>query len=202
MNTDRMKRFGTGAALVAAGGIAALTLSGLAIADDSSTATPDSTQGQEWAPGQGRGPMGGHGGGMEGRGGGFGGPDGGLIHGNGVARDAEGDLVTVQMQTGTVKAASDTSITVASEDGFTATYTINTDTDVHRDRSDVTGSAIKTGDTVRVMAEKSGATLVAVHVGAMSPDAVAEMEQHRQEMQNGAPAQSDDTTGADGSSGT
>lgn len=71
----------------------------------------------------------GHGGGPPGWGG-PGGPGGfqRTLHGENVVSDGEGGFSTELTQTGNVTAASDTSVTVRSEDGFSQTYVVNTDT--------------------------------------------------------------------------
>jgi hypothetical protein len=67
----------------------------------------------------------------------------------------------VAFQRGVVQQVSATSLTVKSEDGFTATYVLNADTKVHKQGDKSTISAIKTGDHLRVLALKDGSTLTA-----------------------------------------
>ena len=67
----------------------------------------------------------------------------------------------VAFQRGLVQQVSATSLTVKSEDGFTATYVLNADTKVHKQGDKSTISAIKTGDHLRVLALKDGSTLTA-----------------------------------------
>jgi hypothetical protein len=71
----------------------------------------------------------------------------------------------VAFQRGVVQEVSATSLTVKSEDGFTATYVLNGDTKVHKQGDKSTISAIKSGDHVRVLALKDGSTLTAKAVG-------------------------------------
>lgn len=67
----------------------------------------------------------------------------------------------VEFQRGTVEKISGTSITVTSVDGFTATYTVDADTKVKKERKPATVSEVKVSDKVRVLAIKDGATLAA-----------------------------------------
>ncbi|KAA0106147.1 hypothetical protein [Mycolicibacterium sp. P1-5] len=77
---------------------------------------------------------GGHAGGPPGWGaGGPGGPGGfgGFqrpLHGENVVSDGKGGFTTELTQTGDVTATSDTSVTVRSQDGYSHTYVLNTDT--------------------------------------------------------------------------
>lgn len=66
-----------------------------------------------------------------------------------------GTAVVMTVQRGTVTKASATSVTVKSDDNFTATYTLGTDT---RGRT----GALAVGDSVLVVAEKDGAKAVLV----------------------------------------
>ena len=74
----------------------------------------------------------GHAGGPPGWGGpgGPGGPGGfqRTLHGQNVVSDGEGGFSTELTQTGDVTAASDTSVTVRSQDGFSQVYVVNADT--------------------------------------------------------------------------
>lgn len=95
----------------------------------------------------------GPGGGMNGGpGGDMGGGPGVLseaLHGEYVVSDGDGGYTTELLQNGEVTAISDTSITAESEDGYTRTYTIGSDTTA--DLSD-----IGTGDDVTIVATVSG----------------------------------------------
>ncbi|MCV7343599.1 hypothetical protein [Mycolicibacterium rhodesiae] len=73
----------------------------------------------------------GHAGGPPGWGGGGPGGPGGFqrsLHGESVVSDGKGGFSTELTQTGDVTAASDSSVTVRSQDGFSQTYVLNTDT--------------------------------------------------------------------------
>ena len=176
------RRMAKGAALIAAGAIGATALTGLALADDDGT-DDSGSQEQATPSAEGFGPQGrGHGGmGKHG----FGGPgmQGPVLHGENTVRNAEGDIIDVRVQSGTVASASDSSITVTSEDGFEATYVINGETAVHRDKEEASGANLQTGDTVKVFAEVTDGDVVAIRVGALSPDMAAEAEQQREQMQ-------------------
>jgi hypothetical protein len=87
---------------------------------------------------------------------GFGGPGGpngpggqaDSLHGQFVTSDGHGGFTTELTQTGTVTAISDSAITARSEDGFTQTYLITTDT--RRGHAPV-----QTGDTATIKAVTS-----------------------------------------------
>ena len=157
--TERPKGRVLGAvALLAAGGVvgAALALGGGASAQTpqpTQSTAPDQSAPQR--PGKlGRGPGGpGHGPGHKG------GPG---IHGEFVVPNGSGGYQTVTHQRGEVTAVSATSITVKSEDGYSATYVVNADTLVNAARDGI--STISNGDTVHVAGIKSGGTTTAVHI--------------------------------------
>lgn len=169
---------------IAAGVLAASALTGVAIAasatadDDTGTSQGRSGEGVEKhsgrpGPGGAGGPgRGGHGPGM--------GPDGGMLHGEVVVETSEGVYETKQIQRGEVTAVSATSITIVSEDGFSATYAIDADTESMRDREE---GAARVGDTAHVDAVVDGSSATAERIHAMSPEAVAEMEERRAEME-------------------
>ncbi|MGW4586081.1 hypothetical protein [Amycolatopsis thermoflava] len=103
--------------------------------------------------------------GQGGPGGGMGMPGGGsasammnALHGEYVVADGNGGYTTELMQIGTVTEVSATSLTAKSDDGYTKTYTIDSDTAVG-DNADL--SSIATGDTVTVVASVSGDTATA-----------------------------------------
>jgi hypothetical protein len=52
------------------------------------------------------------------------------LHGESVVKKADGSFQTILEQRGTVEAVSGTSITVKSEDGYSQTYAVNTDTKI------------------------------------------------------------------------
>lgn len=70
----------------------------------------------------------------------------------------------VDVQRGTVKAVSGSSITVVSKDGFAATYVVDTETKVRQTKQQALIADVKTGDKVRVVAQKDGATLTAKRI--------------------------------------
>jgi hypothetical protein len=89
------------------------------------------------------------------------------VHGEMVVKNSDGTYSTHVDVNGTATAVSASSITVKAEDGFTATFVINSNTAV---RTSATGGAItdvKVGDTVHVDGTKSGSTVTAndVHAG-------------------------------------
>lgn len=75
----------------------------------------------------------------------------------------------VDFQRGTVAEVSSTSVTVTSEDGFSATYAVSGDTRVRRLKEDARIDDVKTGDRVRVTAVKHGSVLDARRIGDAGP---------------------------------
>ena len=174
-SSQRGRRIGTGV-LVAAVGIAALGVAGATYAAASdpspSTSTGSSSEGPQQVPGvggdkDGDGNHRGFGQGGPGRGGhgpgfGFGGL-GRAVHGTAVVPNKDGTgFQTVQMQHGTVTAVSASSISVKSEDGFTATYVVNADTKVNRNGAI---ADIKVDADVVVTGVVDGSTVTARSVG-------------------------------------
>lgn len=183
---------------VAAGAILATGVTGLALADDSATPSPStssSAPGSDNAPGIGgqRGPGDGMRDGRDGRGGMHGmrgGPMGEALHGELVVKAADGTISTVRQVQGTVTAVTSTSITVKAEDGYTATFAVNADTEVHtglpsRDRgtAETTQSIadVSVGDVARVHGTVSGDTATAEHLHAMTAEQAATLEAERQQ---------------------
>lgn len=113
------------------------------------TPAPSTSPSQQTAPqDKGHGPRGG-------------GLFGEALHGEFVTAKDGGGYETVATQKGEVTAVSSTSITVKSTDGYTRTYTINSDTKVNRDGKI---ADIKTGETVRIRATVSGDTATATSI--------------------------------------
>jgi hypothetical protein len=67
----------------------------------------------------------------------------------------------VDLQRGQVQSVSPTAITVKSNDGFTATYTVNGDTKVRKAKQQSAIGEVAVNDRVFVAATKSGATVTA-----------------------------------------
>jgi len=70
----------------------------------------------------------------------------------------------VVFQRGPVEKVSDTSVTVKSADGYTATYVISADTTVRKNGDKATIADLKAGDRVLVVANKDGSTLKALRI--------------------------------------
>lgn len=114
---------------------------------------------------------------------GAGGPLGQPLHGDMVV-DEDGTYVTVRMQSGEVTATSATSISVKSDDGFTATYVITEETVFGHPR--LTGDdasaqqaakdAITVGDDVRVRATVTGDDVIADHIREQAAPAQAPLD--------------------------
>lgn len=172
---SKTAKYGRAAAWFAAGALGATALTGVAMA---TTVPVDDSDGntQEQAERH-RGP-----GGKGGPGGRAGGPGGPMLHSEGVIETPEGEYKDVVSQRGKVTEVSDSSITVASEDGYTANYTVNSETKIHKDRSEKAISDVAVGDSVMVRATKDGNDVTAKHIGALSPEEAAKMEERREEM--------------------
>ena len=67
----------------------------------------------------------------------------------------------VDFQRGTVQKVSPSSITVTSNDGFTATYTVTADTVVRKDKQKATMSDVQAQDKVGLVAVNDGSTVTA-----------------------------------------
>jgi hypothetical protein len=85
----------------------------------------------------------------------------GMLHGEFVAKDQNGKITTMVVQHGTVTAVSTSSISLKSEDGFTGTYAVGTDTRVRVGGGPGAISGVKTGNQAWVVATKSGSTSTA-----------------------------------------
>ncbi|HVN13839.1 MAG TPA: hypothetical protein VMT69_17240 [Kineosporiaceae bacterium] len=113
-------------------------------------------QGRPWLPGRGHGGPGGLVGGLRGLVG-----QGPVLHGEFVTGGGNGTTTTVVVQTGTVTAKSDSTITVKSTDGYPVTWTLTSDTTVRTGWSQGSVKDIATGDTVMVEGTRSGTTTTA-----------------------------------------
>jgi hypothetical protein len=108
-----------------------------------------------------------------------------VLHGDLTVKDENGSVSQVRVQKGTVEAVTSTSLTLKSEDGYTTTWTINSDTKVRRDRDDAAIADVKAGDTVFARGPLTGDTATAAVVRALSPEAAADAEnraEQRREM--------------------
>lgn len=179
-------RVGRAAAWFTAGALGATAITGVAMA---ATSDADSGEDSQQSQIEGHGRPGGPGG-PSGPGRHLGRPGGGpMLHGEGVIKGKDGNYQEVATQKGEVTKVGSTSVTIVSDDGYSAEYDVNDDTKVHKDREDASINDIATGDTVHVVArtanavgEKDGDKQVAVMIGAMSPEQAAEMEERREEM--------------------
>jgi hypothetical protein len=101
----------------------------------------------------------------------------GVVHGEFVAPDGNGGYVTNLMQTGTVTSVGDSSLGVKSEDGYTRDYALNADTVVNGARGWTAESkgGVANGQTVTVMATRSGDTATATMIMARDAKAGADM---------------------------
>ena len=158
---------------IAAGALAATALTGVAIATqaiaDDEPGTSESRDAGEHREGPHPGPRG-HGGPLGG--------EHGVLHGELVVETDEGVYETRQVQRGEVTAVSASSITVVSEDGYSATYTLDDSTVQERDRAE--GPA-QVGDSAHVVGSVDGSTVTAERVHALSPERAAEREEHREQ---------------------
>jgi hypothetical protein len=85
-----------------------------------------------------------------------------IVHGQAVVAKSGGGYQTVDYQRGTVTAASTTSITLKSSDGFTMSYAITDSTVVGAHRGGI--GSVKAGDTASVVATVSGTKATAARV--------------------------------------
>jgi hypothetical protein len=161
-STARTRRVATAAAWVAAGALGATAVTGIAVA----AGTPSPVQAE--SPVATASAPGGPGGAAPARTGRRAGALRNVLHGRLTVRTATG-TATVDLQRGTITAASATSVTVASSDGFTATYAIGSSTTVRRDRRTVPATSLAVGDVALVRAR--GGTAVVVR--ARSADAAS-----------------------------
>jgi len=101
----------------------------------------------------------------DGMGGVLGGP---MLHSEGVVAKTTTSgtsYVTVRTQTGKVTAASDTAITVKSDDAYTKTWAIGSSTVVNRNGATAKGSAFAEGDVVTVSGTVDGDVVTTTFVG-------------------------------------
>lgn len=213
MTSNRGRETAKAAGWLVAGAIGATALTGVAFAA-TQTPTPSSTAPSTSAPsttspegttgdgGVSEGMRGGRpgGDGMRGRGGpGMGGGPGRdrIMHGDVTVKDENDEAVQARIQSGTIESISATSMTVKSEDGYTSTWTLNSDTTVHRDRADAAIADLKQGDFVNVRGPLSGDTATAKHVGALSPAAKAEFDKLKAERDAQREADDADSTTTD-----
>jgi hypothetical protein len=76
---------------------------------------------------------------------------------------------TIDLQRGKVQAITPTSVTVQSADGFTATYTVNGNTKVRKDKKPSTIGQVVAGDRVTVTADVHGPAATADRIGDSGP---------------------------------
>ena len=89
-------------------------------------------------------------------------------HGEFTTHTKTGDKA-LDVQRGTVTAVNGGSIMVQSTDGFTATYTIDQATKVHKDKKVAQVGDIAIKDRVQLIAVKSNNTATAQHIGDAGP---------------------------------
>lgn len=89
------------------------------------------------------------------------------LHGEATLGGQKHRVVTFQR--GTVGEVSATSITIASNDGFTATYVVDGQTKVRLEKAETGISDVKTADRVRIVATKEGSTLTATRIADRGP---------------------------------
>jgi hypothetical protein len=160
---SRLGRVGRAAGLVVAGALAATVLTGVSFADDETGQdAPAATEGK---PGHHR----------------LGGPGmGPLLHGEQVVRTPDGDFREIAVQHGTVEAVDAGSITVTSEDGYTATYTITDETTIRVDRQEADAAALAVGRSARVIADTDGNAL---RIGSLTEEGEEQMAERRSRFQ-------------------
>jgi hypothetical protein len=101
--------------------------------------------------------------------GGFGGlrgiAPGPVLHGELVTGGQNGSTTTVVVQTGSVTTKNGSTITVRSTDGYTVTWTLDSNTTVRTGWAQGAVKDIAVGDTVRVEGTRAGSTTTARFVG-------------------------------------
>ena len=109
------------------------------------------------------------------RAGGPGGPGGpgpmNVLHGTATVENSDGTFETYLTQHGKVTAVSATSITLVSDDEFSATYAIDDDTVVFKDGAKGDAGDVAEGDTVFVRAEQESDGATAEVIGDGKPPA-------------------------------
>ena len=106
-----------------------------------------------------------------------------FLHGEITVQGTDGPT-EVALQRGEVTAASASSVTVRSSDGFTTTYAVGASTLVRRDRATVTADRLEVGDTALVRATGTDATAIR----ALSPEGLAAAAQRLDRRGAGAAA--------------
>lgn len=112
------------------------------------------------------------------------------LHSEAVVKAADGTISTVTSIRGTVTAVSETSITVKAEDGFSATYAIDSETDVRTGvpkrpaadsapASTSTIADVKVGDVASVHGTVTGSAATAAAIHAMTAAQAAQFEADR-----------------------
>lgn len=175
-SSPKTTRFAKAAALVGAGALGATIVTGVAFAaDPTPSPSMSSGTGAGTMSREGRGDHGGRGGMM-----GFGGE---VLHGDATVETTDGTTEVMRVVRGSVTAISDTSITVKSTDGFTQTFVINPDTDIHKSRTDATAADVAVGDAALVAGVVSGDTVTAERIHAMTAAEEADMQALREQRQ-------------------
>lgn len=158
---------------VAAGAVIALGATGVALAATGGLHGPERggihAQGRDSGPGDGRGmERGDDMDGPDGKGGHLGMP-GGMrgalpLHSATVVKQQDGTILTIVAVSGTVSAVSPTSITIAAEDGFSATFAIDTDTEIGKDRQQASIVDVLVGDSAMAIATEVDGSVTAERI--------------------------------------
>jgi hypothetical protein len=159
----------TGIALAATGGLHGPQQRGGVHSDEHGGAPSGMPGAERGGPGQddadgpgGNGRRGGMGdrGGMGGLRGALEGMRGALpLHSETVVKQQDGTILTIVGVSGKVSAVSPTSITIAAEDGFSATYAVDTDTEIGKDHQQASIVDVVVGDSAMAIAtEVDGST--------------------------------------------
>ena len=151
-SSSRTRRLATAAAFVAAGAVGATAITGFAFASNGPAGRTAATSVSPAAGATG-------GGGAATGAGRRAGMLRDVLHGQVTVKDGDGTKV-VDLQRGRLTAASAGSITVASSDGFTATYAVSSSTTVHKARQTVPATSLSVGDDVLVRATGGTATVI------------------------------------------
>jgi hypothetical protein len=96
-----------------------------------------------------------------------------LVHGTFTLKDRDGDLITIQLDHGTISAIGDGTITIAEAGDTSVTVATNADTKVRKDREPASVDALEIGDEVVVHSMVEGGSATAQFIVVPTPAAAA-----------------------------
>jgi hypothetical protein len=96
-----------------------------------------------------------------------------LVHGTFTVKDRDGDLITIQLDHGTISAIGDGTITIAEAGDTSVTVATNADTKVRKHREPASVDALEIGDEVVVHSMVEGGSATAQFIVVPTPAAAA-----------------------------